>query len=115
MGMGWEMSGNSSAAAVAAVVVAAAPSKSWCFLVNIFYTIRSQNRDLGATPPGNYSCGRRASFWFSPKSGKPMRNHQKNNFRLNKSKKMQVFAQQFIPKNVFNVHILRLRPCRRPH
>ena len=40
------------------------------FLVNVFFTIRSQNRDLAAIPAGNYSYGRPASLLFRPKSGK---------------------------------------------
>ena len=66
MGGWWEMLGNSSAAAAVAAVAAAAaaPPKSGSFLVNVFFTIRSQNRDLDATPPGNYSYGRRAPFLF---------------------------------------------------
>ena len=41
------------------------PPKSGCLLVNGFFTIGPQNRDLGALLPGNDSYGRPASFLFS--------------------------------------------------
>ena len=46
-------------------VVAFATPQSGCFLVNGFFTIGPQNRDLAALLPGNDSYGRPASFSFS--------------------------------------------------
>ena len=45
-------------------------SRNDVLLVNAFFTIRSHNRDLGATPPENYSYGCCVSFQCSPISYK---------------------------------------------
>ena len=44
------------------------PPKSVDLLVNVFFTIGPQNRDLGAILPGNRSELRPASLWFCSKS-----------------------------------------------